>query len=106
MAENVIYYGPPGTGKTFIMQSLQDEYLDFEIEDRHIVDVYQKTSNDWLLITLIILQNDNKMQSMDIQNKVGELGITNLDNEVSTVLELHSLEKRNSPFPQGSLQFL
>ncbi|MFB7120453.1 McrB family protein [Bacillus tropicus] len=99
MAENVIYYGPPGTGKTFIMQSLQDEYLDFEIEDRHIVDVYQKTSNDWLLITLIILQNDNKMQSMDIQNKVGELGITNLDNEVSTVLELHSLEKRNSPFP-------
>lgn len=42
MVENVIYYGPPGTGKTFIMQSLQDKYLDFDIEDSHIVDVYQK----------------------------------------------------------------
>ncbi|MCU5529347.1 AAA family ATPase [Bacillus cereus] len=99
MAENVIYYGPPGTGKTFIMQSLQDKYLDFDIEDSHIVDIYQKTSNDWLLITLIILQNDNKVQSVDIQSKVGELGITNLDSEVSTILELHSLEKQNSPFP-------
>ncbi len=99
MVENVIYYGPPGTGKTFIMQSLQDKYLDFDIEDSHIVDVYQKTSNDWLLITLLILQNDNKAQSMDIQSKVGELGITNLDSEVSTILELHSLEQQNSPFP-------
>lgn len=36
---------------------------------------------------------------MDIQSKVGELGITNLDSEVSTILELHSLEQQNSPFP-------
>ena len=90
MADNVIYYGPPGTGKTYFIQSLQAKYIDYNITDQQIKDAYMRRSADWLLITLIILQNHGKMSPADIQVKITALVLHTTIN-VSSVLETHNI---------------
>ena len=53
MAENIIYYGPPGTGKTYLMQSIMNDYIDYDISDSQLKDAYTAESVDWILITLV-----------------------------------------------------
>ena len=36
MAKNIIMYGPPGTGKTYLLQSLMNDYIDYDIDDTTI----------------------------------------------------------------------
>jgi len=90
MAENVIYYGPPGTGKTYYMQKQIEKYTDYKIEDNDISSAYTLRSEDWLLITLVILQNNNPMSSPEIVNKITSLRLGHT-RTVSDVLEAHSI---------------
>lgn len=92
MAENIIYYGPPGTGKTYFMQRQIENYTDYEIEDKDICAAYTRKSEDWLLITLVILQNNNPISSPDIVRKIGTLGL-GYTGTVSNILEEHSIEE-------------
>ena len=92
MAENIIYYGPPGTGKTYFMQKQIEKYTDYEIDDKDIKDAYTLKSEDWLLVALVILQNNNPMSSPDIVTKIGTLGL-GYTGTVSDVLEEHSIEE-------------
>lgn len=89
MAENIIFYGPPGTGKTYFMQRQIEKYTDYEIEDNDIKSAYTLKSDDWLLITLVILQNNNPMSSPEIVNKINTLSLGHT-RTVSDVLEEHS----------------
>ncbi|QUW20477.1 AAA family ATPase [Sporosarcina sp. Marseille-Q4063] len=95
MGENIIYYGPPGTGKTYLMQKLKNRYTGFSIQDSEIVDAYVRTSEEWVLLSLIILQGDNLMSSDTIQEKVDSLSIPTtreLRIGVSAILNSHSIE--------------
>ncbi len=92
MAENVIYYGPPGTGKTYFMQKQIEKYTDYKIDDKDIRAAYTLKSDDWLLIALVILQNNNPMTSSDIVNKIMTLGL-GYTGTASDVLEEHSIEE-------------
>lgn len=94
MAQNIIYYGPPGTGKTYLLQSMLNDYTDFDITDAQIISAYTRNSKEWLLIALIILQNKGKMQATDIQAKVDSL-VLRTHVRVSSVLEKHQI----SPSP-------
>lgn len=91
MSLNKIYYGPPGTGKTYLMQNLREYYTDYIITDEEIKNAYINTSEDWVLLVLLILQNDNKLLSTEIEDKLSDLNVNGFDNNVSTVLEQHSL---------------
>lgn len=75
MAENIIYYGPPGTGKTYLLQSLMNDYIDYDIDDRQLKNAFISESKAWILITLILLQNHGKMQTADIQKKIDSLSL-------------------------------
>ncbi|WP_054753962.1 AAA family ATPase [Piscibacillus salipiscarius] len=93
MGKNIIYYGPPGTGKTYMMQQLKSNYTVFNISDEEIVNAYIDTSEEWLLITLILLQGNNLMSSDKIQEKVDTLSIPStheLNKGVSSILNKHS----------------
>lgn len=90
MSENIIYYGPPGTGKTYWLQGLLNDYIDYTISDHQIIDTYTRNSEDWLLITLVILQNQGGIKATDIQSKVSSLGLKRALN-VSAILETHSV---------------
>lgn len=90
MAENIIYYGPPGTGKTYFMQKQIEKYTDYQIDDNDIKSVYTLRSEDWLLITLVILQNNNPMATHEIVSKIGTLNLGHT-RTVSDVLEEHSI---------------
>jgi hypothetical protein len=90
MGNNVIYYGPPGTGKTYLLQNLRNRYTDFNISDSEIRNAYVRNSQDWILITLILLQNNNPLSNTDIDQKVRDLGL-NLSHPVSTALNNHSV---------------
>lgn len=92
MAENIIYYGPPGTGKTYFMQRQIEKYTDYKIEDKDICAAYTLKSDDWLLITLVILQNNNPMSSADIIKKIGTLSL-GYAGTVSDILEEHSIQE-------------
>jgi 5-methylcytosine-specific restriction protein B len=92
MAKNVIYYGPPGTGKTYFMQKQIEKYTDYHIDDKDIHAAYTLRSEDWLLITLVLLQNNNPMTSPDIVKKIKTLGL-GYTGTVSDVLEEHSIEE-------------
>ena len=70
MAKNIIFYGPPGTGKTYLLQSLMNDYIDYDIDDKMLKDAFINESKEWILITLVLLQNHGKMVTTDIQNKV------------------------------------
>lgn len=89
MAENIIFYGPPGTGKTHWLQNLISDYIDYTITDQQIVNAYTRNSSDWLLITLVVLQNQKRMKPTEIQAKIATLNLKRKVN-VSSELEYHS----------------
>jgi len=91
MGENIIYYGPPGTGKTFLLQKLQDNYTDFHISDDEIKDAFYKSSKDWVLLSLIILQKNKPLSNTEIQSKISELSITGFNGSPTPKLQTHSV---------------
>ena len=91
MIENIIYYGPPGTGKTYFMQQKIEQYVDYEISDIDISNSYTLRSDDWILIALVLLQNNNPMTAPDILKKINSLPL-GYTGSVSDVLENHSIE--------------
>lgn len=90
MAENIIYYGPPGTGKTYLLQSMMSDYIDYTIPDERIRNTYISNTQEWILITLIMLQNHGKMRVTDIQAKIDSLKLRKKIN-AGAVLEEHSM---------------
>lgn len=91
MAENIIYYGPPGTGKTYFMQKLIEKYTDYEIADKDICSSYTVKSEEWLLMALVIMQNNNPMSAPDIMTKISTLPLK-YGGTASDVLEEHSIK--------------
>jgi len=102
MTENIIYYGPPGTGKTFKMQELLEQYKTYNISDTIMIETFKKFYEPWVLVTLILLQNNNEPMSIDIlQQKIDNLNLgvqEVLNGGVSTILVNHSV-KKNDLFP-------
>lgn len=90
MAENIIFFGPPGTGKTYLLQSMMNDYIDYEITDEQIKRAYISNSEEWILITLVLLQHHGKMLASDIQAKVSLLNLGTQTN-VAVELEQHSI---------------
>lgn len=91
MAENIIFYGPPGTGKTYFLQSIMNEYIDYDINDSPLKTAYMAESKGWILITLVLLQNHGKMRTADIQKKVDDLRLGVTIN-VASELDIHSID--------------
>lgn len=91
MGENIIYYGPPGTGKTHFLQNIRNRYTDFIILDEEIRNAYFRSSQDWVLIALIIFQNNSPLSNTDIHQKIQNLNIQGVS-PVSTVLNQHSVD--------------
>ena len=96
MAENIIFYGPPGTGKTYLLQSIMNDYIDYDIADAQLRSAYTMESKDWILITMVLLQNQGKMPTKDIQTKVDSLGLGVTIN-VAAVLDKHNIEQPPIP---------
>ncbi len=90
MAKNIIFYGPPGTGKTYLIQSLMNDYIDYDIDDSQIKNAFISESKEWILITLILLQNHGKMATTDIQRKVDSLSL-GIKINVGAELDKHNL---------------
>ena len=86
MAENIIYYGPPGTGKTYLLQSMMSDYIDYQVTDKQIKDAYIHNTQEWILISMIMLQNHGKMRPTEIQAKIATLSLGKSIN-VNSVLE-------------------
>lgn len=91
MAENIIFYGPPGTGKTYFLQSIMNDYIDYDIADSQLAAAFTSESSAWILITLVLLQNHGKMQTTDIQRKVDSLRLGIAIN-VAAELDKHNIE--------------
>lgn len=91
MAENIIYYGPPGTGKTYLLQSMMSDYIDYNVTDEQIKNAYIQNTQDWILVTMVLLQNQGKMKSSQIQQKIDELHLEKTVNAVA-VLEEHCMD--------------
>lgn len=96
MSENIIFYGPPGTGKTYFIQSLMNKYIDFNIPDSAIKSAYVSFSTPWVLITLILLQNQRKMTTKEVQSKIDSLGL-GVHINAGAELELHNIEPSAIP---------
>ncbi|WP_273327145.1 McrB family protein [Vallitalea guaymasensis] len=96
---NKIYYGPPGTGKTHLIQKITDRYTDYNIPNEAIINAYIRTSKDWVLIALVILQNSNNpMTNNEINYRIKELRIPDGYNEnVSTYLAFHNVNNSQIP---------
>lgn len=95
MGQNIIYYGPPGTGKTFLLQKICEDYTDYEVSDEGIRTAYEDTSLDWLVLSLIILQNNNNPLSSDeIAEKNNDLSLIQ-GSSISPILEDHSVPASN-----------
>ncbi len=92
MAENIIYYGPPGTGKTYILQSIMNNYVDYGIADSDITGSYIIESTDWIPIAMVLLQNQGKMTTADIQKKIDSLYL-GVSLDAAVILEKHSIEE-------------
>lgn len=90
MAENIIYYGPPGTGKTYLLQDKMSAYIDYQVSDAQIVNAYHCETNDWILISLIMIQKHGKMKPSEIQSKIDSLKLGKRVG-VAPVLESHSM---------------
>lgn len=90
MAQNYIYYGPPGTGKTYLLQSIMNDYIDYTITDEKLRNAYIASSYNWIIITLILLQNHGRMTTSNIQNVVDRLNL-GVNINVAAELELHSI---------------
>lgn len=91
MAENIIYYGPPGTGKTYLLQSKMSDYIDYQVSDKQIKDAYIRNTQEWILISMIMLQNHGKMRPTEIQAKIATLSLGKSIN-VNSVLEEHNMD--------------
>lgn len=91
MAENVIYYGPPGTGKTYLLQKMMSDYIDYDISDELIKKIYIANSQEWILVTLILLQNKGKMRPTEIQQRIDCLKLSTTISAIA-VLEAHSMD--------------
>lgn len=96
MAENIIFYGPPGTGKTYLLQSIMNDYIDYDIDDAQLCMAFTLESKEWILITLVLLQNHKKMLTTDIQRKVDSLGLGVVIN-VAAELDKHNIEQPPIP---------
>lgn len=96
MAQNIIYYGPPGTGKTYLLQSIMNDYIDYDITPAQLTTAYTTESKNWILITLVLLQNHGKMTTTEIQNIVDglHLGVTI---NIATELDKHSIAEPPIP---------
>lgn len=96
MAQNIIFYGPPGTGKTYLLQSIMNDYIDYDITPAQLSSAYTSESKNWILITLVLLQNHGKMTTTEIQNAVDglHLGVTI---NVATELDKHSIAEPPIP---------
>ena len=96
MAQNIIFYGPPGTGKTYLLQSIMNDYIDYDITPAQLSSAYTSESKNWILITLVLLQNHGKMTTTEIQNVVDglHLGVTI---NVATELDKHSIAEPPIP---------
>lgn len=96
MGENMILYGPPGTGKTFELQNLKSKYTNYSITNEKIENTFNTRGETWLLITLIMLQNNNQpMNIHSIQEKIDSLNITRtlaIENGVSIDLANHRIK--------------
>ena len=90
MAKNIIFYGPPGTGKTYLLQSLMNDYIDYDIDDSQLKDAFVIESKEWILITLVLLQNHGKMATTNIQKKVDSLSL-GMKINVGAELDKHNL---------------
>ena len=90
MAENIIYYGPPGTGKTYLLQNKMSDYIDHQVSDAQIIKAYQSETKDWILVSLIMIQNHGKMKPSEIQTKIDLLQLGKRVS-VASVLEAHSM---------------
>ena len=90
MAKNMIFYGPPGTGKTYLLQSLMNDYIDYDITDVQLKNAFVTESKEWILITLVLLQNHGKMATTDIQKKVDSLSL-GVSINVAAELDKHNL---------------
>ena len=86
--KNIIYYGPPGTGKTYFIQNMLKDYTTIEIPDELVVNSLSR-GKDWLVIALVIIQNNNMTTNAQISYKLSELGIKT-SSSVSTILAKHS----------------
>ncbi|MEC2345018.1 AAA family ATPase [Paenibacillus barengoltzii] len=91
MGKNIIYYGPPGTGKTFLMQNITKQYFGFDIDDQTIRDAYINSSQEWVVLALILLQNDNLLTSNEISEIIQRIRVVGFNELPSTVLENHSV---------------
>ena len=49
MAQNIIFYGPPGTGKTYLLQSIMNDYIDYDITPAQLSSAYTSESKNWIL---------------------------------------------------------
>ena len=102
MAENTIYYGPPGTGKTYLLQSMMSDYIDYQVSDTQIKNAFIYNTMEWILIALVMLQNQGKMRPTEIQEKIDGLHLGKSINVIS-VLEAHNMDvsvlgvRRTSP---------
>lgn len=90
MAQNIIFYGPPGTGKTYLLQSIMNDYIDYDITPAQLSAAYTTESKNWILITLVLLQNHGKMTTTEIQNVVDGLHL-GVNINVATELDKHSI---------------
>lgn len=91
MTENIIYYGPPGTGKTYLLQNMMSDFIDYEVSDTQIIKAYQKETEEWILISLIMIQNRGKMKPSEIQSKIDSLHLGKRIN-ITSILEAHSIK--------------
>lgn len=96
MAQNIIFYGPPGTGKTYLLQSIMNDYIDYDITPAQLSSAYTSESQNWILITLVLLQNHGKMTTTEIQNAVDSLRLGVTIN-VATELDKHSIAEPPIP---------
>lgn len=90
MAQNIIFYGPPGTGKTYLLQSIMNNYVDYNITQNQLTSAYTLESKNWILITLILLQKHGRMTTAEIQSIVDGLNLGVTIN-VATELDKHSI---------------
>ena len=90
MADNIIFYGPPGTGKTYLLQSMMNDYVDYDIADTHLKSSFITESEDWIIVSLVMLQHHGKMSPSEIQIKIDSLDLKTQIN-VAASLEKHDI---------------
>ena len=67
-----------------------NKYIDYVITDVELRDAYVKESKEWILITLVLLQQHEKMLIADIQSKVDSLKL-GVKINVAAELDMHDV---------------